>query len=305
MLYGDQGAGKSSGAVYFAGLTILHHGYIIVIDPDHDTKQSLLKRLGPLAQKPFLLCEPGIDPDSAQRALEVAELEMKQPGDYPVLLIGDESTMMFREAEEGGEWQDTGLLLRRISEDYATRGRKRRRRVMLLGQITKAGRSGNTEVRGSLAKLVFKLRFEKAQIIFKRSLAFLAEIATRLFPGQALVLPDRAPEDSYKLQFPLCDERGLQMIVDMMRRQIAESSDTPRDVLALTPEVEHQMFLMRVQQYRAQGINSVTEISKKIFGVTRGSDPRWPECRDKIISAIEEIEQEEQYKLFVENGGQS
>jgi hypothetical protein len=160
---GDPGFGKSTFATYLAALTVMHHGRLIVIDPDAEFGQSLSVRLGPLANEIFLLCPIADTPEKAERALDIAEAELESPSDYPVLFLIDEFTMIMRQAaNDSGKWNKVGKRLADITENYATRGRKRERRVVAFGQIPNAKRSGGTEFRDSCTVVTFHLKKRRA-----------------------------------------------------------------------------------------------------------------------------------------------
>ncbi len=213
MVLGQQGQGKSTIGTYFAGLTVNHRGYLLVIDPDAQDEQSLTSRLGPL--KNFLLCEVADTPAKAKRLLQLAEEEIDTPSDFPLLLMIDEFTMIMRHKQLKGKWQDVADMVMNTVENYATRGRKQRRRAVVFGQISNASRTGGTELRDSCAYLIFNTPYKKASLVLQdASDEEIAELAPSLTPGIAIVSPAKSSE-TYVMQFTFPDERGLQIIAEV------------------------------------------------------------------------------------------
>lgn len=210
---GNQGFGKSVFAVYMHALNVLHGGKTLIIDPDADLKQSLSKRLGPLGVPPFLLCPIASTPEAAMQLLEIAEEEIEDPSPFPVLLLIDEFTMIMRSAAAKGRWMEVGKKLATIAEDWATRGRKRRRRVIVFGQITKATRAGGTELRDCMTMICFHLKKKRAAIVLEKEEA---ELAPMLKTGQVIVIPERASESCYVMQLPFPDKESLEMIAQAL-----------------------------------------------------------------------------------------
>ncbi|HYU74184.1 MAG TPA: hypothetical protein VEL31_16045 [Ktedonobacteraceae bacterium] len=228
-IIGEQGQGKSTIGSYFAALTVFHRGYILLIDPDAEQEQSLYKRLGLL--KNFLLCEVADTPEKAERLLDLAEQEIESPGEYPLLLLVDEFSMIMRQKKLGGKWQKVADRIANTVENYATRGRKRLRRAIVFGQISNATRTGGTELRDACAQIVFKTPYRKAALVLGDAEdEEIAELAPSLTPGMAIVLQK---SDSYIMQFTFPDERGLQIIAEVR----AES-----DVLVRRSDLDGQML---------------------------------------------------------------
>ena len=211
---GDSGTGKSCLAVYLAALCILQHGKILVIDPDFDLDQSLTKRLGPLCSMEYLLAPVGTDPEKAMVVLDKAAHTIKTPPDHPVLLLMDEFSMIMRDAETKGEWGDVGIKAANIAENFATRGRKRRLKCVVFGQITNATRSGGTELRNSMTTFVFRLKKSRAQIVLED--AEESAVVPTLKDGEAFVVPARSSANHYRMQVPFPDGEGLQMVIDLL-----------------------------------------------------------------------------------------
>lgn len=211
---GDQGQGKSTIGTYFAALTVFHGGQLLVIDPDADQEgQSLSSRLGPLAR--YLLAPIADTPEKAKHVLALAQNEIKSPGDYPLLLLVDEFSLIMREGQMGGEWGEVSSLVANTVENWATRGRKRRRRAVVFGQISNATRTGGTELRSSCAYVIFNTPRKKAELVLQdASDEQIAQLAPSLTPGVAIVSPAKSSE-TYIMQFPFPDERGLSIIADV------------------------------------------------------------------------------------------
>lgn len=209
-IFGDQGYGKSTFATYLAALTILQGGKLIVIDPESEDPQALSKRLGPLAQERYLLCPIADTPEKATRAVRIAREQIEIIDNHAVLMLIDEFTLIARQAASGrGPWAEAGPDIIDVSEEYATRGRKKRCRVICLGQIPKAERSGGTEVRDSMATVCFNLKKERAQRILETDEA---AQAPSLKIGEIILAPSTT---TYRLQLPYPDKEGLEKVVSM------------------------------------------------------------------------------------------
>lgn len=229
-VFGDQGFGKSTFGTYLAALTILQGGKLIVIDPESEADQSLTTRLGPLAQEAFLLCPIADTPAKAQTAVNIAKQVIERYGNNKLLVLIDEFTLIARQAaKEDKAWSDVGKEILDMSEEYATRGRKKGCRVVCFGQIPKATRSGNTEVRDSMATVCFNLKKERAQNVLELEDA---KQAPSLKQGEIILMPNST---TYRLQLPYPDEKGLEEVVRLgraMKRPVepiyAPSEDTPQ-----------------------------------------------------------------------------
>jgi hypothetical protein len=299
---GDQGFGKSAFAVYMAALCVNCGGRLIVIDPDAEFEQSLTDRLGALAHDLFLLAPIADTPEKAEHALKIAMSEIERPGNYPALLLIDEFSMLMRHAETGtGKWAEVGKAMTSIVEDWATRGRKRRRKPIVLGQITKAKRAGGTEVRDSMTTICFHLKRKRSQTVLD---AEEAEITPTLGMGEVLVIPARAGADSYRMQLPYADEDGINRIVESVSRRLvraqspekffvsAESDEQPEtdlkdtgNVLEMTPEMALKARSRRVAELLAQGKNQ-TEIIEILYRVRPGGSVEYARARDEVRSII-------------------
>ncbi len=307
---GDQGFGKSTFATYLATLTVMHHGRLIVIDPDAEFGQSLSVRLGPLANEIFLLCPIADTPEKAERALDIAESELESPGDYPVLFLIDEFSMIMRQAtNDSGKWSKVGKRLADITENYATRGRKRERRVVAFGQIPNAKRSGGTEFRDSCTVVTFHLKKKRATMVLEIEEA---ELAPTLKAGEVIVIPARSSEASYKMQLPMPDHDGLRMIAQTMAKMASrDGSDgseyakdpepelySNRSRTDLEPDLNRQTepFLVdhetafkvkvrRIRDMRNQNKNQ-SQIIEMIYGVKKGGSPEYAKARDEYLSII-------------------
>jgi len=214
-VFGDQGYGKSTFGTYLAALTILQGGRIIVIDPESEADQSLTTRLGPLAQEDFMLCPIADTPDKAKTAVSIARQIIEQYGNNKLLVLIDEFTLIARHAgKEGKGWADVGKEILDMAEEYATRGRKKGCRVICFGQIPKASRSGNTEVRDSMAIVSFNLRKERAQNILELENA---KQAPSLQRGEIILMPNAT---TYRLQLPYPDEKALEEVAKIGRAMV-------------------------------------------------------------------------------------
>jgi energy-coupling factor transporter ATP-binding protein EcfA2 len=307
---GDQGFGKSTFATYLAALTILHHGRVIVIDPDAEFGQSLSVRLGPLACEIFLLCPIADTPEKAARAVSLARDEIESPSDYPVLWLIDEFSMIMRQALNGtGKWAEVGKEIAELTEDWATRGRKRRRRVVAFGQIPNAKRTGGTEFRDSCTVVAFHLKKKRAQMVLEGEDA---ELAPDLGMGEVIVIPARSSEASYRMQLPYPDVDGLRMIAQAMAKAasgdvldgseyVKEPEPEPtlnhsRISLELPSNQSSEPFIVdhetafkvkvrRIRDMRNQNKNQ-SQIIEAIYGVKKGGSPEYAKARDEYFSII-------------------
>lgn len=289
-LMADQASGKSSAAALIAAYTVLSGGRVLVIDPDFMTEQSLSNRLGPIAREPFLLAPIGKDPKSAMRVLDVLQAEFDRPGSYPVCGIVDEATAIFAAADrDRDEWQEVGERLKAIAETYATRGRKRARRLLLLGQGAKVARTGGSDVRDSMTTLAFKfLKKRKAQLALNDK--ELAEMSLTLNPGQCIFIPDRSDivADYFLLQLIYADEAGLQTIAQAAQQAIARQyngNDMSDGEIAY-----HRRKTRASEVLRADPSATVEEIIRYIYGVSKGGSPAYEVARVEIGQILEEIQ---------------
>lgn len=224
-VFGDQGFGKSTFGTYLAALTILQGGKLIVIDPESEADQSLTTRLGPLAQEAFLLCPIADTPDKAKTAVAIAKQVIERYGNNKLLVLIDEFTLIARQAAKDDKaWSDVGKEILDMSEEYATRGRKKGCRVICFGQIPKATRSGNTEVRDSMATVCFNLKKERAQNILELEDA---KEAPSLKQGEIILMPNST---THRLQLPYPDEQGLEEVVRLGRAMKQPIEDLGEDV---------------------------------------------------------------------------
>lgn len=312
-IIGDTGFGKSTAAVYMAALTIYHGGRLIVIDPDAEFDQSLTARLGPLAHEMFLLCPIADTPEKAEHAVKIARSELESPGDYPVLWLIDEFSMIMRQATGGtGKWSEVGKSMTDLTEDWATRGRKRRRRVKALGQIPNAKRSGGTEFRDSATVMSFHMKKKRAQMVLDVDEA---AIAPDLGMGEVIVIPARSSEASYRMQLPYPDLDGLRIIaetmVQMASRDGSEYGDGYRSVepepdlnhsrtgleplpepIKISPELAFKARIRRVRELRRQNKNQ-SQIIETIYGVSKGGSPEYAKARDEYLSIMQLIAAED------------
>src|SRR5215469_11345500 len=164
-VFGGSGSGKSSTVSYYTALAVLHGARLLVIDPDAEEEDSLTRRLAGLAFA--LLCPIGDTPQRAAKVLDVVERELATPGDYPVVWITDEFSSIMRQGEKGLKgWGELAERLALATEDWAQRGRKRNRTTIVIGQISKASRTGGTELKYSMtATFVHRLHAQQARLL--------------------------------------------------------------------------------------------------------------------------------------------
>lgn len=318
-IVGDQGQGKSSLAVLVAAYTIQAGGRLLVIDPEMGDEQSLTARLGPLANNALMLHEIANTPEKAASLLDIADAEMKNPSPYPVALLVDELSMIARHADDGfGEWAVVGKRVLSTLEDWSTRGRKRRRRPLVMGQFTQGKRAGGTTLRYAMATVCFKLKKKQAQLALEEEDAAQTET---LQQGEAIILPDNVniPKDRVQVVYP--DSAALTMIaqiaLELLDHEVGSSGvqDEPNDdlepdtgdlepslnrsnrqlepasgaPLRISPELAHKARVRRVRELRRQGCTSQTELIERIWGVKKGGSDAYISARDEYLAIMQEI----------------
>ncbi len=304
-IVGDQGYGKSSLAVLLAAYTVFHRGRLLVIDPEKGQAQSLTERLGPLVHPAFLLCEIADTPQKAEQLLSIAEQEIAEPGDYPLCLLIDELSMIARAAETNmGKWAAVGKRILVVAEDYATRGRKRIRRSVAMGQFTQGKKSGGTALRYAMANMVFRIDQKQARLVLEPEDA---AIAPTLVPGEVIVIPSRSSEPKVQMQVVYPDEEGLQMIAQAMlsesdlvsgafqpafQENLQEDLKRPGNILEMTPETAWRAKVRRVRELRKKNRNQ-RQIIETIWGVRPGGSQEYARARDEYLSIMEQITQED------------
>jgi hypothetical protein len=210
---GDQGGGKTAFAVLIAAYTIKHGGRLLIIDPEKGQKQSLTERLGPLVNRAFLLHEIADTPEKADSLLKIADAEIETPGDYPVVFLVDELSMIARQAEVNmGKWAKVGTHILSTLEDYATRGRKRIRRSVVMGQFTQGKRNGGTTLRYAMATMCFRIDKKQSQLALDQEEA---EQTPTLEPGEVIVIPSRSSEPKARMKVIYPDEEALRIIAQV------------------------------------------------------------------------------------------
>jgi hypothetical protein len=297
---GIQGQGKSTVGTLLAAYTVNHRGYLLVIDPDAEEVQSITKRLGPLSQ--FFLCEVANTPEKAERVLSIAETELDTPGDYPVLLLIDEFSMMMRHMvskDKLAKWKKIAPRIASVVEDYATRGRKRRRRACVFGQIPNATRSGGTELRDQCAYIIFNSPAKKAALILQDARDDkIAESAPGLNPGQAIVSPAKS-SDTYIMQFAFPDMEALQIIAETRLEleevgrgsigvldDVLETLEPETDELRTPTELALEADSRRVRTLKAQGKNQ-EEVIFLLWGARKGGGPKYQNAKARYQECLQ------------------
>ncbi|OLD63693.1 MAG: hypothetical protein AUF65_01675 [Chloroflexi bacterium 13_1_20CM_50_12] len=299
---GDQGYGKSSFAVLIAAYTVLRGGRLLVIDPESDLKQSLTTRLGPLVHEAFMLCEVADTPEKVERLLDIAEAEIEHPGDYPVLFLVDELSMIARHAEVGmGKWKDVGKRILSVCEDYATRGRKRIRRAIVMGQFTQGKRNGGTTLRYAMATMCFRL--DEKQSKWALDLED-AKQTPYLGRGEVMIIPSKSTEPKARMQVIYPDDIALAEIATEALGQFVDADFSefqgletesfngclklPRNVLEISPETALKAKSRRVREMRSQG-QTQRQIIGALWGITPGGSAEYAKARDEYLSIIRQI----------------
>ncbi len=300
---GDQGGGKTAFAVLIAAYTIKHGGRLLIIDPEKGQRQSLTERLGPLANKAFLLAEIADTPEKAEKLLTIAESEIETPGEYPVALLVDELSMIARQAEVGmGKWAQVGKRCLSVLEDYATRGRKRIRRGVVMGQFTQGKRNGGTMLRYAMALMCFRIDKKQSMLALDPEDA---EQTPTLDPGEVIVIPSRSSEPKARMQVIYPDEEALQIIASVALELLDDGpvsgefpkqdnggdqdpQKRPGNVVEMTPEMAYRARVRRVRELRAQGRNQ-TQIIEILWGITPGGSGEYAKARDEFKSIMQQI----------------
>ena len=293
---GGSGSGKSSTVSYYAALAVLHRARLLVIDPDAEEEESLTRRLAPLA--PFFLAPVGDSPEKAARVLSIARQELESPSAYPVVWITDEFTTIVRDGMYGGRWAKVAQQLIPLIEEYAQRGRKRRRTAIVIGQIVKATRTGGTEVRASMtATFVHRIKPQQARMILD---ADEAEQCEYLEPGEALVLLNSAVS-TYRIRIPYAGTGDMQQVADLMLAErsrhrsegVRDWETAPPSPLAaanersseLSLELAQQAKVDRVRELRVKGVNQ-QQIIWQVWGVTKGGSSEYARARDEYFQIV-------------------
>lgn len=303
---GDQGFGKTVIATLLAAYTIKAGGRLLIIDPEMGDPQSLTNRLGPLARPEFLLAPVANTPEKTQAVLKQAKAEIETPGPYPVLLLIDELSMIGRHVDsKRGRWADVGNDILDTTEDFATRGRKRKRRAIVMGQFTQAARSGGTFLRNAMALVVFHLKEQQARLALGKEDA---EITPLLDKGEAVIVPSDPTEPKACVKVVLPDEEALDLIVKIALELLTEEcrssvvqepqmdeftedlnqSRTAPEPIKMSPELAYKARVRRVRELRKQGRNQ-TEIIEFVWGVSRGGSDAYAKARDEYLTIMQRL----------------
>ena len=293
-VFGGSGSGKSSTVSYYAALAVLHGARLLVIDPDAEEDDSISQRLSGLAFA--FLCPIGDTPARAAKVLEVAERELATPADYPVVWVSDELSSIMRAGEKGLKgWGELAQRLALATEDWAQRGRKRRRTTIMIGQISKASRTGGTELKYSMtATFVHRLHAQQARLVLDGPDA---KQCPYLAVGEVMVLLNTSPE-TYRMHIPYADPAAMQLVADLMaaghhtrhfttrfdlvsgRRFPAPSEgvNPTRNTLETDDETAWQAKVKRVRALRLQGCNQ-KHLLWQVWGVTPGGSADYAQAR--------------------------
>ncbi len=282
---GGSGSGKSSTVSYYAALAVLHGARLLVIDPDAEEDDSITQRLAGLE---FAFYAPvARDPQSAARIIALAERELESPGDYPLVWIVDEFTSIMRAGEMSDKgWGAIADRLAIALENYAQRGRKRRRTVIVIGQISKASRTGGTELRASMtATFVHRLHAQQARMLLDNSEA---KLCPTLSVGEVMVLFNNATE-TYRMTIPYATPGDMREVASLMtpvsgsRFSSVSGRETPapfqvirnpETLLETEDETAWQAKVSRVRELRSQGQNQ-RDIIWEVWGVTAGGSTEY------------------------------
>jgi hypothetical protein len=224
---GLQGSGKTTTELFIILQSVLAGALLLIIDPHRDTAQdSLGGRLAPLASC-FMRPIAGDDDRAILAIIKTArkEVERRRRGGTgsPVILVIDEFTKLMRRSPEIKD-----ELAARI-EEIAQEGRKMHVFSLLSGQISKAGASGGTELRYSLASS-FVHRIQEQQ----------SKLSPRLKPGGVLFYDTGG--DTALMQIPYTTEQDVVTVAGMIATSPADFKaasprlpDTPGEVTTIHP----------------------------------------------------------------------
>jgi len=222
---GDQGYGKSAFATLLAAYTVRCGGHLLIIDPELGQPQSLTERLGPLVHPAFLIAPVANTPEKAEALLTIAEAKVKKPDGTPLLLIVDELSMIARSVEANmGEWKDVGKRVLFVCEEFATRGRKRLQRAIVMGQFVQGKRNGGTTLLYSMATMVFHLKKRQSKWALDPDEA--AQTPT-LARGEVMIIPSDSEEEQTRMQVVYPDEQALEIIAEeALKMRMVETRHT-------------------------------------------------------------------------------
>src|SRR5215470_2682928 len=295
---GTSGSGKSSTVSYYAALAVLHGARLLVIDPDAEEDDSISRRLAWLEFA--LLCPIGDTPQRAAKVLDVAERELATPGEYPVVWISDEFSSIMRQGEKGLKgWGEIAERLAINTEDWAQRGRKRKRTTIIIGQISKASRTGGTELKYSMtATFVHRLHAQQARLLLDGPDA---KQCPYLAVGEVMVLLNNSPE-TYRMHIPYADAAAMQMVADLMgsKREphhfhtvsspglppAQEDWKASRNPLEMSDETAWQAKVNRVRELR-QKERTQRDILYQVWSVTPGRSPEYAQARAEYRQIID------------------
>ncbi len=166
LIVGLPGSGKSVSVAYLTAIDILFGARLLIIDPDPTEPESITMRLKPFHK--YLLSPVGISDsaESVRRVVECAMNELDHPNPhYSVVFIVEElPTMVMKESQKDKGWEKIGLI--RCIEEYARRGRKKRRAIRGITQIANVSRVGNSIIRATLPnKLIHRVPADQARLL--------------------------------------------------------------------------------------------------------------------------------------------
>ena len=302
MALGISGSGKSSTVAYYVALAVLHGARLLIIDPDAEEDDSLVQRLHPLSFA--FLCPPGVDAKSASRILDIAEQELESPCAYPVVWCVDEFSTIMRMGEKNlGAWGDIAGRLALTMEDWAQRGRKRKRTVIAIGQIGKASRTGGTELRASMtATFVHRLSTQQARLVLDGPDA---KLCPTLDTGEVVVLLANSVE-TYRMHIPYTQPADMVSVARLMAPATSSSvrqfnggsgPETPPDLHALNSprtdtELAWQAKIDRVRELHTAGRNQ-GQIIYQVWGVSKGGSTEYARAREEYLQIVAQLNAEE------------
>jgi hypothetical protein len=233
---GLQGSGKTTTELFIILQSVLAGALLLIVDPHRDTAQdSLGGRLAPLAAC-FMRPIAGDDDRAILAIIKTVrkEVERRRRGGTgsPVILVIDEFTKLMRRSPAIRD------ELAACIEEIAQEGRKMHVFALLSGQIWKAGASGGTELRYSLASsFVHRIQEQQSKLLIPGEYA---KLSPRLKPGEVLFYDTGG--DTALMQIPLTTEQDVATVASMIASPGADFTaasprlpDTPGEVRAISP----------------------------------------------------------------------
>lgn len=220
IIFGLQGGGKSSTAVWILAQVIAQGGRVAIIDKHGMSEEdSMMGKIN--AFEPFFACPAGINPTSAMAVVRNARQILDDrldggPCSYPFLLVVDEFSAIMRQGVDGGRWKEVARELGQVIEDFNTEGRKHKCFAICIGQIANASRTGGTTVRDLFnTRIVHRMNEKQANILCLNDQS--REIA-QLGPGETIIEIEGGDEPFF-VRIPYLDDKSIHSLATQYRSQ--------------------------------------------------------------------------------------